>query len=128
MNPMLRIFQTSKQQSTPGTEPFRGLDALNEPSIFLHVVEREAGDVLDYIRLRHSVEFAVHNPHAVNRGTVETAEIQSILRFSRLQIADFQIAGNRNELSRFALFVEEVDGECSRGDLADVDVPRKSFR
>jgi hypothetical protein len=98
---------------------------MNELSVFRHVVERETGDVLDYIRLRHSVEFAVHHTHAVNRGTLETAKIQSILRFSRLQIADFQIAGNWNEFSRFAFFVEEVYLECSRGNLADVNVPRK---
>jgi hypothetical protein len=72
---MLRIFQTSKEQSTPGTAPFRGLGALDQLSVFLHVVERETGDVLDYIRLRHSVEFAVHNVHAVNNCSVKTLSI-----------------------------------------------------
>src|SRR5580700_1914197 len=115
----------TKDLSTRGSEPFRSLSALDEFSVFLYVVERQAGNVLNHIRLRHSVEFAVYDAHTVNRGAAETAEIQSILRFSRFQIAYFEIAGNRNELSRFALLVEEVDGECGGGNLADVDVARK---
>src|ERR1700683_1851924 len=94
----------SERGRTRRAGPFLSLGRLNDPSVLLHVVEPEAGNVLNHIRLRHSVKVAVDDAHVLNRGTLETPEIQSILGFARLQIADFQIPDNRNEVSRFPLF------------------------